>query len=212
MARRGQEPLGQLTPLHRVDVVARPAFVHVPACPAGELADRGVAAVEGGGDLGEGEPEGLPQDEDRPFQRGEGFEHDQDRHRHTVREDGALLGVRRLLPEVGGQRLRKPRPHVRLTPGLDLAEPVQGEPGGDADQVRARFADLGTVAAGPAQPGVLHHVLRVGQAAEHAVGHPGQYGTVLLEDIGGGARGGHRAIPADPPLLVHKSPARSRCG
>ncbi len=77
---------------------------------------------------------------------------------------------------------------------LHLAQPVDGEPGRDADEIAAWFAYVGPVGAGPAQPRVLDDVLGVGHPAEHAVGDAHQDGPVLFEDVVHGV-GGHDSIP-----------------
>jgi len=47
----------------------------------------------------------------------------------------------------------------------------------------------------PAKPGLLDDVLGIGEAAEHAIGHPEQHRPVLLE---------HRAITSISLILVDR--------
>ncbi|BFO19597.1 hypothetical protein SHKM778_59850 [Streptomyces sp. KM77-8] len=173
---------------------------------AGELPYGRFAAVEQGRDVGVRVAERLAQHEHRAFQRGEGLQDDEDGEGDGVGEHGLFGGVRDGVAEVGDVRLRQPRADVRLAARLDLAQPVDGEAGGDAHQVAARFAYAGPVAARPAQPRVLHDVLGVGDPAQHAVGDPEEDGAVCFEDVGRGV-GGHGTIPADPRGRVQAAPA-----
>ncbi len=53
-----------------------------------------------------------------------------------------------------------------------------------------RLPDVLAARRRPPQPRFLDDVLGVGDAAEHAVGDPGEYGPVLFEDLGRDV-GGH---------------------
>ncbi len=211
LGRGGEEAFGEGAALRRVNVVAGPPLLDVLAGASGELAHRGLAALQHGGDLRVGVAERLPEHEHRPLQRGQRLQDDEDGQRDRVGEDGPLGGVRHGVPEVGGVRLGQPRPDVGLAARLDLAQPVDGEAGGDAHQVAPGFAHGGPVGAGPAQPGLLDHVLRVRQAAQHAVGDAQEDGPVLFEDVGRGV-GGHRSIPADASGGVQAESPRSGTG
>lgn len=149
--------------------------------------------------------ERLPEDEHGALHRGQRLQDDEYREGDGVGEDGALHGVGDGVPEVGDVGLGQPRAYVGLATRLDLAESVDREAGGDAYQVGARFADLGMVGGGPAQPGLLDHVLGVGHPPEHAVGDPHEDGAVLFEDIGRGV-GGHHLIPRVGSRAVQQKP------
>src|SRR5262249_56597719 len=70
------------------------------------------------------------------------------------------------------ERLRQPRAHVDLAPGLRRAKLVDREPRDHRRQVRARRLDPPAALALPvqAQEPLLHHVLGLAHAAEHPVG------------------------------------------
>lgn len=168
----------------------------MPAGPPGQLAHGRLAALQHGGDVRVGVAEGLSEHEHGPLQRRQRLQDDEDGQGDGVGEHGPLGGVRDGVPEVGHVRLGQPGPDVRLVARLDLAQPVDGEAGGDAHQIAARFPHLGAVGAGPAQPRLLDDVLRVGHPPEHAVGDAHQDGAVVFEDVGSGVRG-HGTIPCD---------------
>jgi hypothetical protein len=70
---------------------------------------------------------------------------------------------------------------------------VEAEPGHDGDEIgTVRFHGV-VLAAQPAQGGILDDVLRVGRAAQHAVGDAEQEGAPFLEGgrIGVEVRPGH---------------------
>lgn len=182
-------------------------LVHVLAGASRELAHGGLAAIERGGDLGEREPERLAEHEHGALQRRERLQDDEDGERNRLGEHGRLRGVGRGRPEVGDQRLRQPGTHVRLTPDLCLPQSVDGEAGGDADEIGARFAHLVAVGLGPAQPGVLDDVLGVRHTAQHAVGDPHQDRPVLFEDLSHGV-GCHSSIPTDATVRVQAESVR----
>jgi len=71
----------------------------------------------------------------------------------------------------------QPPAHVGITLGLAGAQAVDGQPGGEGDQPGLGRLHRQLVAAVPAQPGVLHHVLGVGAHTEHAVGDGEQAGS-----------------------------------
>ena len=78
----GEEPFGDPLADLRIGPVARTPGVHVLACAVGELADRRRAAVQDPGDLGVRIAEHFMEHEYRAFQRGEGFQHYQQRYGH----------------------------------------------------------------------------------------------------------------------------------
>ena len=118
---------------------------------------------------------------------------------------------------VGQDRLRQPLADVHLAPGPRGAQLVDREPGHDGREVRLRRLDLDAVGERPLLPQerLLHDVLRLADAAEHAVGdreqqraQPGEVRVVRQ-------RGRLRSAPADGPGAVRPSrkpvpPARPR--
>ena len=83
---------------------------------------------------------------------------------HGEHRDRDVLGELDVLGDVGAgeQRLGQPHPHVRLASPRHRPQPVERQPGGDPDQVGARFAHFVLIDAVPPQPCLLHHVLGVG--------------------------------------------------
>ena len=79
-----EEPRRQLLALLAVGLEPGPARVHVAPRPHRELAARRLRPAHRRRDLGEAEPEHLPQHEDRPLERAEPLEQQQGRHRHRV--------------------------------------------------------------------------------------------------------------------------------
>lgn len=163
---------------------------------AGQLSHRGLGPVEGGSDLRIGESERLAQDEDRTLKRGERLEDDQHGQGHGVGEHGTFRRIGYGGAEFGDHGFGQPGPHVSLTAGPQMAKPVDGQPGGDAHEKGPRLPHVLTPGRGPAQPRFLHHILGVGDPAEHAVGDPGEGGPVGFEEIGRGV-GSHPSIPSD---------------
>ena len=81
--------------------------------------------------------------------------------------------------------IRQPGPDVALAAPIDLAQPVQGQTGGDGGQPTGRVDDGAPVRPRPSQPGFLHDVLGVGPGRDQTVGHTQQPGTLRLEDADG---------------------------
>ncbi|MDQ0841318.1 hypothetical protein QFZ68_000998 [Streptomyces sp. V1I6] len=203
----GQEPLREVTAFGRIHVVPVLALLHVLARTPGELAYGRLRLLQRGGDLGVGEAERLAEHEHRALQRREGLEDHEHGERHGFGEHRPFRRVGDRGAEVGDDGLGQPRPDVRLAAGLDVPQPVDREAGGDPDEVAARLLHVVAPVGRPAQPGLLHHVLRVGDAAEHAVGHAGQHGPVFFEEVGHGVCC-HPSIPADGGPAVQQVPVR----
>src|SRR5262249_44276902 len=72
---------------------------------------------------------------------------------------------------------------------------VDAEARRGAHQPGGRIGHVGR-RTGPAQPGVLHHVLGLGEAAQHAVGEPVEPGPLFLEGVGQDGVHGQRAYAA----------------
>ena len=173
------EPVEDRLALPGAHLLARLTGLDVVAGAVGDLAHGGGRLVHGVRDLVVPDVEDLAQHEHRPLGRRQGLEHHEHRGRDAVGELDVLGHVGR-----GEQRLGQPRPDVRLALARQGAQPVQREPGGDPHQVGPLVADLGVVDLGPAQPGLLQHVLGVGGRAEHLVGDREQQVPVRDERVG----------------------------
>jgi transketolase len=174
---RVEEPRRQLIPLPAVRLEPRAPRVHVAPRPHRELAARRLRPPHRRRDLGEAEPEHLPQHEHRPLERAEPLEQQQGRHRHRV---GQLRRALRVLVGVGEQRLGEPRPGVLLPPDAGRAQHVDRDPGhhGGEEGLDRRGLYRGGLVA---QPGLLDRVLCFGHAAEDPVGDREQQRPQLLE-------------------------------
>ncbi len=148
------------------------------AGPVRGLADVHLGLPDDLRDLGVGVPEHLAEHEDRALGRGQGLQYDQDRHGHGVGEFGFLGDVGR-----GQEGFGEPGSDVRLADDLGRPEPVQAQVGDGAHQVGPGVLDLRAVGAVPGEPRVLHDVLGVGDAAQHAVGRTEHQAPVLLEIV-----------------------------
>lgn len=150
----------------------------------GELADRGGSAPDYLGDLGAGHAEHILQHERGAFGGRERLEDHQQRG-----GDAFVLG-----DTVGGivpgsdLRFRQPLADVLFAAGARGPELVQGEAADDGGEPGAQVVDLVGLArfelSLQAQPGVLHHILGVGEAAERAVGESTQVRAMFLEAAG----------------------------
>lgn len=179
---RGHEPLGHLPLEARGDLGTGAAGLDMLAGAVGELPHRGGVAADHGGDLGVGVGEDLVQDEHRPLQRGERLQHHQQRERERVGPYGLVGGV-----GGGDERFGQPGPDVGLAAPAQRALVGERLVHRDAYEVGARMADLVRILGRPRQPGLLQHVLGVGDAAQHVVDDGEQQfamGGEHLGDIG----------------------------
>ncbi len=78
-------------------------------------------------------------------------------------------------------RLGQPRADVGLAPAPRRFELVEAEPGHRAAQERLGLAHRAAVGPHPADEGLLHHVLGIGDRAEHPVGDADQPRTQRIE-------------------------------
>jgi len=167
----------------------------VDQLPAGRLTlleharDLGVVGVE---DVAEQERGSLLQPQ--PLQQ------DEERHREIRGHLRAPVRV-----EVGrrGDGLWQPGADVMLTLARRPPQPVDPEPGGHGHEPRLRRPHLRGVGAMPPEVGLLHHVFRVLDGAEHSIRDAEQARPVLLEhpDVRelGLRRHAFRASKADVP-------------
>ena len=111
---RGEEPARELVPLGLRRVEPRPVLGDEAPRPDGVLAAGRRRPADDPADLLEVVVEHVVEEEDRPLDRGQPLEQDEERHRQRV----GLLGVRRRVAGalVGHERLRQPLADVRLAP------------------------------------------------------------------------------------------------
>ena len=183
-AQRGQEPLHHGVLLGPAHPHPRLAGRHVLAGPPRDLPHRPRGLPDGRGDLAVGQVEDLAEHEHRPLGRPERFQHGQHRDRDALRELDVLGDI-----GAGQQRLRQPLADVVLAAARQRPQPVERLAGDDPDEVGPRVTHLRAVDAGPPQPGLLHHVLRIGRRAEHLVGDREQQAAMGGERV----RAGHAA-------------------
>ena len=156
---------------------ARPAGFDMSAGAGRELAAGRLAATECARHFGEVEAEDVVQQEARPLQRRQPFEHQHQRHRNIVRQ----LARRLVVEDFVDHRLGQPLADVELAPRLRRLHAIEAEPRHHGAEIAARLLDRRAVGGVPAQIGVLHDVLGLGARAEHAVGKPGQRAPMRLE-------------------------------
>jgi hypothetical protein len=173
-----------------------PLLAHVAAGAHGQLTAVVLAARDDLGDLAVAVVEDVVQQEDRALDRGQPLEHEQERHRDRVgvlHDPGPVRNDR-----VGQERFRQPRPDVALAPHAGRAQVVDAEAGRDRAQVRLGVVDLDAVGdrALVADVGLLHHVLGLDHAAEHAVGDREEQRAQGVVGLGHRRRLNPRAGPA----------------
>ncbi len=156
------------------------------ASARGELTHRRRRAPDDRGDLVEGELEDVMEEECGPLGRRESFEHDEERRRDRFVK-------RRVLADLLDDRLREPLADVALTASTSAAKGIEREPADDGGEPGAQILDLVGVGPSQAEPGVLDHVLGFPEAAENAVGDPGQVRAQGLE-LGGEVSHGQSSI------------------
>jgi hypothetical protein len=133
----------------------------VPARPREDLAAVRGRLLHHLGDLVVRVAEQLVQHVDRALDRRQPLEQRQERERQRLVALHARVGARH-----GHERLRQPRPDVRLAPHARRAQVIDRQPRHHRGEERLRRLDvLGAV---EAQERLLHQVLRLA----HAAGHP----------------------------------------
>ena len=78
--------------------------------------------------------------------------------------------------------LRKPGADIDLALRPRALQPIEAEPRDDGD--KERLCTMDVVGAGDAKIGILHNILRVTAAAEHAIGKPNQPPAMRRKRIG----------------------------
>jgi hypothetical protein len=106
-----------------------------------------------------------------------------EQHQEGQRQRVGLLYCRLLLEH---DRLGQPRSGVRDAGGPGRIELVETEAGHDGDEIGAHRFDGTVTATQPTDGGVLDDILRVGGAAQHAIGDAEQQRAPFLEGRGVG--------------------------
>jgi hypothetical protein len=158
--------------------MGRSCFSHCLPRARRELTHGDLAAFECGGQFRKGSVEHIVQQEGRTLQRRQTFERQQQCVGEIV---GDLAGGLCAQGIRVGDRLWQPRSNVRLAPDAFELEPVQGQPCNDRRQISLVVLDLRAVSLRPFELGILHHVLSIGPAAQHAVGEAQQAASMRLE-------------------------------
>src|SRR5262249_36241085 len=140
----------------------------MPAGPARELSNSRRRPADDRRELVERHLEDVVEYERGALGRGELFEHDQQGHANGVVERDAVGGVGPERREVH-HRLGEPRPDVAGAPGRCWPQLIATQPAGHGNEPAAHVVDA--VDAMPYEPGIrlLHDVLGVADAPEHAV-------------------------------------------
>jgi len=146
-----------------------PALLDVASRAGAELADVVRALADDPGDLPILVVEDVVEHQDGSLLRRQALQQHEHRQRQRV---GHLRVPRRIVVAVGDDRLRQPLPDVVLATSARRAQRVDRQPGGHGGDERARRRDLLAPLERPmhAQQRLLHHVLGLGDAAEHPVG------------------------------------------
>jgi hypothetical protein len=79
------------------------------------------------------------------------------------------------------QRIGQPRAGVGLAPHPRGFQMIEAQPRDDPPQKGAGHRHAVAVRSGPAQEGLLHHILGIAERAEHAVGGAHQHGPMRIE-------------------------------
>ena len=142
----------------------------MPARPERELAAVRLVLADDLGDLVEAVPEDVVEQEDRPLDRAQPLEQEQERHRQRVgllrlrgRVGGALVGQQRLGQPLADVRLASD-PRRRSWSIASRVTTVDRYAFGDSISTPSASAPL------VAQERLLHDVLGLAHAAEHPVG------------------------------------------
>jgi len=141
-----------------------------------KLATRGRLPPDRGRDLLEVEAEHVMQQEGGALQRRQTFQ------RHQQRQSDVVV---QLILSRFHDRLRQPRADIGLAPAPDRLELVQAQARDHPAQKCSRFAHRVSIDVEPAQEGVLDHVLRVRDRAQHPIGNADKTRAQWIEDGGG---------------------------
>jgi hypothetical protein len=162
-----QEPFQQGVAGSAVGVEARTAGLEMLPSSRHELPRVHLGPLDDAGDLRVVVAEHLAQQVGRPLDRGQPLQQHQQRQRQRIRE---LRARRRIERRVLDQRLRQPRPHIRLATDPRRPQDVDREPRHHGRHPRGRLVDRAFLAR-QAQERLLGHVLGLRDAAKHPVRH-----------------------------------------
>ena len=173
-----------------VDHLSRGGYA--PVDDAGDLVVVGVeqfAEKKGGALLG---AEALEQHEKRDGEIGLTLD------AHVGRAGGARLGASR-------NRLREPLSDVAQALGLGAMQPVDREAGHDGDEPAVGADDRCAIRRLPAEPALLHEILRFVRITEHAIADAEESRPESLEDVEKLRGGCHNARPVPSMLMSDHS-------
>ncbi len=155
-----------------------PCRRHVPPGAPQKLSAGGLTLPEQRRDLPVIEIENVVEEEGGALRMRQPLKRDDERHRNLVQDvdlpDSAFFQVQRFRQSVAAALL------ASCAGGIEL---VEAKPGDDLDQVGLRRVDL-HAALLPAQPRILHDVLRAAHIAEHPIGERHQRRPVHFEELG----------------------------
>lgn len=126
--------------------------MNVAACPDRELADGRRFPAERIRHLAERHTEHVVEEEGRSLQRRQALERHHQRQSEVIPFETIILGI--------DQRFGQPGAHITLAAEACRLHLVEAKPGDDAREVRIGSRDIPPVPGNPAQPCVLHDVLR----------------------------------------------------
>src|SRR4051794_38982481 len=179
VARGGEEAARELVALRARGLEARPPLLHVAARPGGELARVVFRLADDPRDLVVAVVEHVVEEQYGALLGRQALEQHEEGKRERVRHLGLRAGV------VGHDWLGQPLAHVALAPCTRRAELVDRESRRDRGDVGARGLDLLAALEGAmqAQQRLLHDVLGLAHAAEHAVRDPERDRSELAEQV-----------------------------
>jgi hypothetical protein len=156
---------------------ARPACLDMDAGTRRKLTAGGLAVSKRVRHLSEVEAEDIVQEETRPLQRGEPFQQQHECYGNVMRQ---IVGP----PAIKGfvdHRFRQPLADIELAPRSGGLNAIEAQPRHHGAEIVSRLLDDRAVGGVPAQVGILHHVLRLGARAEHAISKTRQRAPVRFE-------------------------------
>ncbi|AIT07465.1 hypothetical protein MC45_15030 [Sphingomonas taxi] len=171
VARRREEGTGDPRRLAAPHRIALPRLADVTTRPRRKLPHRGRRTVERRRHLGQRDVEHVVEQEGGALQRRQAFERQHQRQREIVRH--------LLRPVDDEQRLGQPRADIGLAAYPRRFEMIEAQARDDPRQPCRRRRHR--IRPRPAQPGVLYHVLRLGERTGHPIGEAEQPRPLRLE-------------------------------
>ena len=153
--------------------------LHRATGPRGQLPAGGLGAVDHPGDVCKGHVEDVMQQERGALQWRQPVQRQQQRERQVVCQfrrgvRGETFGIE--------HRFGEPGADIDLALRLRALQPVEAESGDDGDEEGFRIANV--LRPGEAEVGVLHGVLSIASATEHAIGKAQQPPAIRRQRIG----------------------------